>query len=245
MIQFHRHHKIKAGYLATSGLGEGLLAALNLLSYSDFSAGGTKYLTFTAVVAKREFGWDESLSRLKYQLIEEGVNNEEYRSNYFHACDDKQAVRDKVFSVIAGHLEEVAVHCVILEKCKTHPSLHSIPQSYALGMGQLLKYIFNGLGRHSAPSVEEVIVITDTIPVNKERKAVEKNIKTALAQSLIIKHKILHHPSASCFGLQVADYLSWAIYRKFDRNDLRSYDLIKPAVKSEFDLFRTSITKYY
>jgi hypothetical protein len=32
----------------------------------------------------------------------------------------------------------------------------------------------------------------------------------------------------------------WAIYRKWSREDVRSYDLIRPFVKSEVDIFRTA-----
>lgn len=56
---------------------------------------------------------------------------------------------------------------------------------------------------------------------------------------------IYHHDSKSNFDLQIADYFNWAVYRKWDRNDTRSYDLIRSVVKSEFAIFRTGRTYYF
>ena len=45
--------------------------------------------------------------------------------------------------------------------------------------------------------------------------------------------------------LQVADYCCWAVFRSWEREDSRYYDMIKPAVRSEFDIFRNGVTHYY
>jgi hypothetical protein len=60
-----------------------------------------------------------------------------------------------------------------------------------------------------------------------------------------VTYSVLHHDSKSNFGLQIADSLTWAVYRKWDRNDTRSYDLIRKFVRSEFDIFRTGTAFYY
>ena len=86
---------------------------------------------------------------------------------------------------------------------------------------------------------EEVIVITDKLPVNRKRQAVEKGTRLALAEMLPqgMRYRILHHASRSHYGLQVADYCCWAVFRKWNRNKTHYYDLIKQAVRSEFDIF--------
>ena len=38
---------------------------------------------------------------------------------------------------------------------------------------------------------------------------------------------------------------SWAIYRKWDGQDERSYQLIRAAISSELDFCRTGTTTYY
>ena len=111
-------------------------------------------------------------------------------------------------------------------------------------IGYLLRYV---LEQHDLAVYAEVIVMTDSLPLKKKREAFEKAIKTTLSTMLPTetKYRVLHHPSQSCFILQVADYCNWAIFKKWERSDLRSYDIIKTAVKSEFDIFRTGETFYY
>jgi hypothetical protein len=50
---------------------------------------------------------------------------------------------------------------------------------------------------------------------------------------------VLHHASKSNLELQVADYCNWAIYRKWTNGDVRSYDIIKDAIRGEFDISET------
>ena len=85
-----------------------------------------------------------------------------------------------------------------------------------------------------------VFVITDTIPVNRKRRAIERGIQGALATMLPsgMKYRMLHHNSRSHYGLQVADYCCWAIHRKWQTGESGWFDHIKPAVRSESDIFR-------
>jgi hypothetical protein len=43
----------------------------------------------------------------------------------------------------------------------------------------------------------------------------------------------------------VADYCGWAIYRKWETRDYRSYKLIMHMVKNEFDVFQRGIQRWY
>lgn len=45
--------------------------------------------------------------------------------------------------------------------------------------------------------------------------------------------------------LQVADYCCWALARKWEQGDDRSYALIQDKIGSEFDVFRSGRTRYY
>ena len=85
----------------------------------------------------------------------------------------------------------------------------------------------------------KIIVITDTIPVNKKRKAVEKSIQGAVAGNQLpgLKYRILHHQSRSHYGLQVADYCCWAIFRKWELGDRTWYDRIQLEVRRESNVY--------
>jgi len=204
----------------------------------DFSATGTKYFTLTAVVKNRPFLIHNGLSNLKYDLYEEGIGQE-----YFHASEDAQAIRNRVFGCISSHIDRVKVHSIIVEKRKAAPSLQKVERLYPQMLSILLKFILNP----SHQACGKVIVITDSLPVNKKKEAIKKGIKQYLANSVpaLEDYQVHHHASKSCFGLQIADYCNWAIWKKWDVGDTRSYDLIKPAIKSEFDVFRNGARTFY
>jgi hypothetical protein len=153
-------------------------------------------------------------------------------------------VRDRVYATLQPHLGALRFDSVVVEKRKTGPALQTEEAFYPRMLGYLLRFV---LEQHRLGDFKEVIVFTDRLPVQKKRGAFEKTIKTTLAGILPASacYRLLHHDSKSHYGLQIADYLTWAVYRKWDRDDSRSYQLVQPAIRSEFDLFRTGTTYYY
>lgn len=205
----------------------------------DFSNNGTSFFMLGCITKERPFYAGHQLNELKYDLVEKGIDIE-----YFHAAEDQQTTRNEVFKIICNNLTGVRFDSVIIEKRKTGPTLQAPEKFYPRMLGYLLLFV---LSQHQLADYKEIIVFTDRIPVEKKRKAIEKVIKETLAKMLpsTARYRIYHHDSKSNFDLQIADYFNWAVYRKWDRNDLRSYDLVKSVIKSEFDIFRTGITYYY
>jgi hypothetical protein len=206
----------------------------------DFTRKGTQYFVLTSLVKKRPFQITPALEHLKYDLIETGQDIE-----YFHAAEDRQAVRDRVFGAICRYLPTFRVDSVIVEKRKTGPALRNEVKFYPKMLGYLLRYLLNDGAMMDG--VGEVIVITDKIPVKNKTKAIEKAVKMTLTEMLpdTVKYRVLHHASKSSFGLQVVDYCNWAIYRKWEGGDPRSYEFIRHRIQSEFDIFRTGTRHYY
>lgn len=205
----------------------------------DFSPKGTRYFVLTSVSMRRPFAPHGPLDDYKHDCLEFGLDTE-----YFHCTDDNPRVRSRVFGTIANHLDGMKIDSLIVEKRKTGPALREDKRFYPYVLGQLLKFV---LPKELAAGAEEVIVITDTIPVQKKRQAVEKAIQQALAKMLPegMKYRILHHQSRSHYGLQVADYCCWAVLRKWQTGETTFYDQIKSSLRSEFDIFRTGTRQYY
>jgi hypothetical protein len=205
----------------------------------NFSRTGSKYFTFTAATRTRPFVWESPIASLKYDFIEFGLDIE-----YFHASEDRQAVRDRFFSIICNHSRELRLDAIIIEKSKTGPSLQEVETFYPRMVGYLLKYV---LEHRNISNCAGVVIITDNIPVKRKRNAIEKALKKTLSRILPadVKYTVLHHASKSCAGLQVVDYCNWAIFRKWERADTRSYELIDSCVKSEFDIFASGVRHYY
>ena len=200
----------------------------------DFSANGTRYFVLTSISMRRPFPVYEALNDYKHDCLEYGLDME-----YFHCVADNNHVRKGVFDLIATHLggmRHMSIDSLVVEKRKTGPALREDMRFYPEMLGHLLKFV---LPKELDAGAEEVIVITDKLPVNRKRQAVEKGTRLALAEMLPqgMRYRILHHASRSHYGLQVADYCCWAVFRKWNRNKTHYYDLIKQAVRSEFDIF--------
>jgi len=205
----------------------------------DFSAKGTRYFMLGSVALERPFGFFAPLAELRLDLLEQGRDVEK-----FHASDDRQATRNAVFGIIADHLDSLRIDATIVEKRKTGPALQPVEQLYPRMLGYHLRYVLEhiDLDRYT-----HIVIVTDALPVKRKRVAVAKAVKQTLADMLPTStpYSVLHHDSSSSMGLQVVDYCTWAIYRKWDRNDERSYRLVAPAIRSEFDIFRSGATYYY
>ena len=200
----------------------------------DFSANGTRYFVLTSISMRRPFPVYEALNDYKHDCLEYGLDME-----YFHCVADNNHVRKGVFDLIAAHLggmRHMSIDSLVVEKRKTGPALREDMRFYPEMLGHLLKFV---LPKELDAGAEEVIVITDKLPLNRKRQAVEKGTRLALAEMLPqgMRYRILHHASRSHYGLQVADYCCWAVFRKWNRNKTHYYDLIKQAVRSEFDIF--------
>jgi hypothetical protein len=194
----------------------------------DFSPHGTQYLTLSSISTVRPFYFDGPLMELRYDLIEGGLDMPR-----FHAAEDRQVVRDQVFESILSNDGQIHVDSVIVDKTQLPSGMKTVEHLYPGAVTQLLRDLV--LPSYDTTLYAEVIVITDTLPVDRRRKAVEKGIKLTLsaALSMGIRYRIYHHPSASCMGLQVADYCNWAIYRKWQSGDVRSHKTIQRLIRHE------------
>ncbi len=204
----------------------------------DFSARGTRYFVLTSVSMVRPFPIYEALDAYKYDCLEYGLTSE-----YFHCANDNRHVRARVFEIIGAHLEHIAVDLLIVEKRKTKSSLTPDGRFYAEMLGSLLRRV---LSRESYPAGQEVIVITDTVPFRKRREALEKSVRLALSRAVPdrLRYRVLHHGSRAHYGLQVADYVCWAVFRECERGQSDFYDRIRPAVLSRTDVVDNEATSY-
>lgn len=159
----------------------------------------------------------------------------------FHASEDKQAVRDRVFETILRR--PFSVQATIMEKSKAQPQTRvSKPMFYQYGYFFHFKHgVTRLLGADS-----EVLVTTASLGTRKERTAFESAVGDVMRQTKKSKAwKADFLPSSSDPCLQVADYCAWAIMRKWERGDTKSYQLISDRITYEYDLFAPGRHHYY
>lgn len=203
----------------------------------DFSPGGTKYFIMTCLMTTRPFAAHADLLEIKYDCLEAGLDLDR-----FHATVDRQAVRDRVFDVIGSCLKDFEVYAVIIRKNRTNPTLYDERKFYPL--------VFEWLTEYACPrslgDADHVIAVTDRIPVAKKQGEVKQALKSAFKKNLGgCTYSLYHHESRSDLNLQIADYVCWAIQRKWEGGDDRSYILIDDVIRGERDLFAGGDCEYY
>ncbi|MYB51347.1 MAG: DUF3800 domain-containing protein [Acidobacteriia bacterium] len=155
-------------------------------------------------------------------------------------------MRNEVFDLIAADLDALHINCLVVEKRKARPELWrgDSLRIYQWMLGYFMRRL---VAEEKAAGTKKVVAITDSLPHARKRTAIAKQIKSAASRKQLagIQYCLLHHASRSHFGLQMADYCSWAIQRKWEKAELYAYDRIKPAIRSELDIFRRGTTHYY
>lgn len=199
----------------------------------------SKYFIVCAVVFENcEIGHE--LLRLRRDLMWDGIEMD----SYFHATKDTQFVRDKVYELLSKF--DFEIYAQILEKSKAEPQTReSIPRFY--------KYAWLYLLRHSMPKIvsrneDQLMVTAASIGVKKQQADFSDAVCDVLKQTQRVdagSWRTAFCSSASDPCLQVADYCTWAIQRKWERGDSRSYNLIKSKIKYEFDTWRRGTRHYY
>jgi len=213
----------------------------------DFSPKGTKYFILSAVSTLNPLG-KEKLEEIKYDLMKNGTNLE-----YFHAAEDRQAVRNQVYSFIEN-LKDIEIDSVIAQKNKTNPSLYISTKKkkpkkgeklYTIALQALLQYIFHRYS-NSVKVDQVVIVLSSIFDVNK-RELIKKTIKIYLKQIFSNPFYLYFHQNRSDKNTQIADYCCWAIHKKWTDGEIRPYNAVNKGnkIKSEFDIFKTGKAIYY
>lgn len=163
--------------------------------------------------------------------------------DYFHCSPDKQVVRDEVFNLIKQH--PFTIQATIMEKAKAQPHIRSSEERfYQHGWFFHLKHS----SKHYLKPDTELHVTAATIGTKKKRIAFEDAVRDVCRQIIPRKQfRTSFWPCETDPCLQVADYCTWAIQRKWESGgaDTRTYDLIKDRITYEFPLWAHGQVLYY
>lgn len=210
----------------------------------DFSASGTKYFILTALSTTDPFAIGSPLLKLRYDLLPNyacGPKVEE--QGYFHASEDTQAVRDQVFAALVGLTVPLRIDAVVAQKNKTHPTLQKQPVDFYMKIGEAaLRYVFN---RATWSGYDHVVLVFSSLFDRKKRGILKQAFKSLIKQNAKVPFALYFHDSKFDLCNQAVDYFGWAIYRKWESDDVRSYDIMKGFIKSEFPIFQKGVTEYY
>lgn len=160
--------------------------------------------------------------------------------SHFHAAEDSQRLRDAVFDVLSRH--DFRVDATVFEKCKAYPNIASDAR-YFYRLAWYLHF------KHVAPRIggifrRPILVVAASMTTKGRQAEFHAAVQSVADQVYAGPIQTAMWPSASDPCLWVADYCTWAIQRKWERGDTRSYDLIKDRIRSEFDVWRTGTARY-
>jgi len=198
--------------------------------------GASRYFII-GTVTLRDPSIGTGLLELRRELAWQGVALE----SSFHASEDPQVVRDEVFRLLDG--ADFRVDATVLDKRKTEPHLQNYERFYKMAWFLHFKYV--------APRVitsgDELLVVAASVGTKKRRRAMRLGIADVVDQATWRRRctwEVAFWPAESDPCLQIADYCTWAIQRKWESDDERSYGLIADQIATEFPIFRVG-TKYY
>lgn len=212
----------------------------------DFSDTGTKYFILTALSTIDPANIGLPLLKLRYDLLPNySCGDSMAETGHFHASEDTQAVRDSVFSIIIREDSQARVDSVVAQKNKANPYFHKQHVELYMQMGKsLLRYTFNRAAWHG---YNHVVLVFSSLFDKKKRGILKQTFKALIKQYAQTSFALYFHDSKFDFCNQAVDYFGWAIYRKWESNDLRSYNIAQQCqiIKSEFPIFAKGMSEYY
>lgn len=184
---------------------------------------------------------DCSLSRDLLNIRRNLALNGDSDRDKLHATTDQQQTRDLVFSCLADH--NFRVDATLLEKSKAQPQTRATDAKF---YQYAWYYHFKHVGRQLIPNDGKMLITAASLGQKKTKAAFKQAVNNTLQQTTPRnKWEVSFIDSSKDPLLWAADYCAWAIQRKWETNDTRSYDLIHGKIHTEFDLWGVGTTHYY
>lgn len=194
-----------------------------------FKEGSSKWFIFTIVLTNDHRRIEKIIKKIHKNL------SKKYRRVYeLHAYHADEITRKRVLKLLAQ--EDLKVLCVVLNKDKVYVDLQ-----------QQKNYLYNYTANILLDRLHNnnLINISDPIYLYIDQKDTKKSLRDNFEKYLqenFIKRRgdgvnIQIKPSHTEKCLQAVDFMSWAIFRKYEQGDCSYYDLIKSCVVEENKLF--------
>lgn len=195
----------------------------------NLSGGGSTYFGIGTATWRRDLGehlWQAEAMRFRHAAA--GFEN----SRGYHAKDDSRTARSDVYDLIKAQAPRFDV--TFLAKGNAYDSVKNKGQAY---LYQLAWYLhFKEIARQVTYPGDTLYVAVATLGTAARRTAFKLAIDRVCQQTgpRLRSVAVAHWDSASCWGLQVADYGLWAVQRHIERGDDQYMGAVQPTLKSEF-----------
>jgi len=204
--------------------------------------GASKYFIVCTISCRECSKLGAAMLDLRRELIWEKAPILEY----FHASEDRQAVRDRVFSLLQQH--DFSVQATIMEKSKAIPRIRTTNHLfYQYGWFYHFKHIASKVMPMAIiPPVRELQITAASVGTKKEQvvfTAAVDDVAKQIVKNREYKTSFCRSVADPC--LQAADYCTWAIQKKWEKGNTLSYDLIKDRINHEADMWAHGSVHHY
>jgi len=191
----------------------------------------SKYLVLCAVRSSSQLNIQQQITDFKLQLLRDEKLTKIFSSAYaldnFHAHNDYPEVRERFYKFITTL--DIKIDVIVVEKLKCYQPLKQNPgKLYGVMAGQLLKNIC-----HHSESTEIIFSRKDSkLKLREELEIEVERVRLNYMENHSLLNKdfklVYHHnPHYTHGGLQVADYVSYAVFQLFERNDSKWYKIVQ------------------
>src|SRR3989344_7838635 len=192
------------------------------------------YLVLAAVRASDQLKLQQEVTEFRLSLLKDKNLTKIFSSAYtldaFHAQTDYPEVKEKFYQYILSL--DIKIDVLVVEKLKTYDHLKTNPSKmYGVMSGQLIKNLC-----HQVENTEIVFSRKDSkLKLRQELETeVERVRLDYLDQHPKLKSNLKlnyhHNPHYSHSGLQIADYVAYAIFQVYEKGNGEWYKIIKNSI---------------
>lgn len=191
----------------------------------------SRYLVLSAVRHENQLQLQQQVTQFRLSLLQDAALTPLFSSAYtldtFHAQTDYPKVREKFYEFI--NTVDIKIDVLVVEKLLCFEPLKRSPEKmYGVMAGQLIKNLC-----HQTKNTEIIFSRKDSkLKLRQEMEAEVERVRLGYLQThpqlqTNLKLNYYHNPHYTHGGLQIADYMSYAVYQVFERNNRTWYELVK------------------
>ncbi len=195
-----------------------------------FSERSSRWFVLTIVFTNNHRRVEKCVKR-----VHKGLKKKYKKVKELHAYHADNITRKRVLRFLA-EIEDLKVLCIVLNKKKVYTDLKNQKvYLYNYTANILLDRMHN---KKILKEREPVYIYIDQRETNKFLKQnFERYLKNNLAQKSSNNFDIFIRPSHTEKCLQAVDFISWSIFRKYEKGDYEYYEILKDKIIEENLLF--------
>jgi len=194
----------------------------------------SKFLVLAAVRAEDQLILQQQITEFRLSLLKDNSLTKLFSSAYtldvFHAQVDYPTVKERFYEFITTL--SIKIDVLVVEKLLCYETLKNNPgKLYGVMSGQLIKNLC-----HQAENTEIIFSRKDSkLKLRQELDAEVEKVRSDYLHNhpklqANLRLAYFHNPHYSHGGLQIADYIAYAVFKVFESEDRQWYELVKGSI---------------